>query len=115
MHRFVVAVLVVWSVAAGTVAPPDVAASRNVILVTLDGARTEEIFGGLDAAVFASTLKPEQKLESQPAYERFWAPTPEARREKLMPFFWGTLMKQFGSVAGDPALGSDVHVTNRYR
>ncbi len=86
----------------------------RVVLITLDGARTEEMFGGLDEAILRSTLKPDQKLEEHPTYKRFWAPTPEARRLKLLPFFWGTLMAKHGSIAGDPALGSAVRLTNKH-
>ena len=45
--------------------------AENVILVTLDGARTQEMFGGLNRGILASTLKEDQKLEAQPAYTRF--------------------------------------------
>jgi len=38
----------------------------NIILVTLDGARTQEIFGGLDLEIFKSTLKGDAKPEDQP-------------------------------------------------
>ncbi|HET7219554.1 MAG TPA: hypothetical protein VFJ02_15970 [Vicinamibacterales bacterium] len=86
-----------------------------VILITLDGARPEEIFGGLDADIFRSTLRDNQRLEDQPAYTRFWADTPDARRERLMPFFWGTLMRQHGSIAGNRALGSEASLTNTHR
>jgi Type I phosphodiesterase / nucleotide pyrophosphatase len=86
-----------------------------VVLVTLDGARTEEIFGGLDADVFTSTLRENQRLEDQPAYKRFWAGSPDARREKLMPFFWGTLMRQHGGIAGNRSLGSRATLTNTHR
>ena len=37
------------------------AAPDAVVLITLDGARTEEIFGGLDLDVLKSTLKPDQQ------------------------------------------------------
>ena len=90
------------------------AAPAAVVLVTLDGARTEEMFGGLDLAVLKSTLRDKQTAETQPVYQRFWAPTPEARREKLMPFFWGTLMREHGSIAGNRALKSAVNLTNRH-
>ena len=83
-----------------------------VVLVTFDGARIEELFGGIDAAIVRSQLKEGQRLEDQPLYKRFWAPTPEERRAKLMPFFWGTLMRDHGSIAGDPARGSRVHLAN---
>jgi hypothetical protein len=49
---------------------------RNVILITLDGARHQEIFTGLDAEIVQSTLKDGQTLEQSPLYKRYWAPTP---------------------------------------
>ena len=85
---------------------------QAVVLVTLDGARVEEVFGGLDREILRSQLNERQRVEDQPVYQRFWADTPEARRQKLMPFFWGTLMREHGSVAGNPALGSRVHLSN---
>jgi hypothetical protein len=85
-----------------------------IVLITLDGARIEEVFGGFDASIVQSQLKPGQRLEDQSLYKRYWATTPEARREKLLPFFWGTLMREHGSVAGNPAAGSRVHLTNQH-
>lgn len=85
----------------------------NVVLVTLDGVRTEEVFGGLDAEVLASTLGDGQRLEASAAYQRFWAPTREERRRKLMPFFWN-LVSTDGSVAGDMASGSAVRLRNTH-
>ena len=87
----------------------------KVILITFDGARTEEIFGGLDVDVLTSTLSEGKKLDDNDTYKRFWAETPEARREKLMPFFWGVLMRQHGSIAGNPRAGSAVTLTNTHR
>src|ERR1700733_9559295 len=77
--------------------------TQNVILITLDGARTEEMFGGLDLDVLKSVDK---NAEKSAAYKQYWADTPEGRREKLMPFVWGTLIKNYGSVAGDRKLNS---------
>lgn len=85
----------------------------NVVLVTLDGARTEEVFGGLDVDILKSTLKEGQKLEEMPAYKRYWAASPEERRRKLMPFFW-TLVSEHGSIAGNQRLGSVVRLGNRH-
>jgi hypothetical protein len=85
----------------------------NLILITLDGARVEEMFGGLDVVALRSTLRQNQTLEQNATYRRFWADTAEQRREKLMPFFWGTLMKQHGSIAGNRSLGSTALVTNQ--
>ncbi len=85
---------------------------QHVVLITLDGARIEEVFGGLDTAIVKSQLRDAQRLDDQPIYKRFWAPTPEERRAKLMPFFWNTLMREHGSIAGNPARNSRVHLTN---
>ena len=91
----------------------DAAAAGNVVLITLDGARTEEIFGGLDLDVLTSTLKEGQTLDGSAAYRRFWAASPEARRQKLMPFFWNLVTTQ-GSIAGNQARGSTVALGNRH-
>lgn len=87
----------------------------NVILITLDGVRTEEMFGGLDATIFRSTLGPKDTLEAHPLFKQYDAPTPKERREKLMPFFWTTLMRDQGSIAGNEAVGSRVRLTNTQR
>jgi hypothetical protein len=108
---FVAALLALAAPARVTQAP----AGDAVILVTLDGARTQEIFGGLDLDVLRSSIGDRKKPEEQDVYRRFWAGTPEARREKLMPFFWRTLMVQHGSIAGNPRRGSSVTLTNRHR
>lgn len=91
------------------------ASSDNLILITLDGARTEEIFGGLDADILRATLPKDGVLEEHPLYKRFYADTAEARREKLMPFFWRRLMVEHGSIAGNRALKSIVTLTNGHR
>ena len=87
----------------------------NVLLVTFDGARVEEIFGGLDASVLQSILPENAVLEEHPLYRRFGGSTPEARRLRLLPFFWGELMARHGSIAGNPRLASSVRLTNTHR
>jgi hypothetical protein len=107
------AILVVLATALASAARQSPAVSTdNLILVTLDGARTEEIFGGLDSAVLQSTLKDGQKLEDSPTYVRFNASTREERRRKLMPFLWNLVSTQ-GSIAGDRQSGSIVRLGNR--
>jgi hypothetical protein len=94
-------------------APPR--ADRNVVLITLDGARVEEMFGGLDVDVLRSTLRPDQRVEDQPVYRRFWADTPAERRAKLMPFLWRTLLEHHGSIIGNTRVNSSVTLTNTHR
>jgi hypothetical protein len=85
----------------------------HVILITIDGARTQEIFGGMDVDVFKSTLKDPKTLETSSIYRRYWAPSPDERRRKLMPFFWELVSKD-GSIAGDHRAGSYVRLGNRH-
>jgi hypothetical protein len=107
--------LVVWFAVlvlrVGSAAQPP---GHNVILVTLDGARVEEMFGGLDVEVLRSTMGKTERVEESPVYKRYWAADPIARREKLLPFFWGTLMRDHGSIAGNRKLGSRVGLANRH-
>jgi len=86
--------------------------TENVILITLDGARTQEVFGGLDLDILKDKTR-RGKVEDTALYKKYWAPTPEERRMKLLPFFWGTLMKEHGSVAGNRSLNSAVMTTNK--
>jgi len=83
--------------------------SENVILITLDGARNQEIFGGFDGELYKKIQK---DAEKQAVYKTFWAETAIARREKLMPFFWQVWMKDYGSIAGNRGLKSEVKTTN---
>ena len=87
--------------------------TENVILITLDGVRTQEIFGGLDLEILKS-VSGDDPVEETETYKKYWAPTLEERRMKLMPFFWGILMKQHGSIAGNRKLDSEVKITNRH-
>lgn len=90
----------------------NVAAQRrteNVILITLDGARWQEIFGGMDSDLY-------QKIDADAAkktvFKTFSAETFEQRREKLMPFFWQIWLKDHGSIAGNKTLKSEALTTN---
>lgn len=111
---FLIGLVFVSGRSASTPSAAAVDRAENVILITLDGARWQEIFGGLDVDVLRSALQPGAKIEETRAYQQYWAATPEARRERLMPFFWGTLIAQHGSIAGNRARGSSVRVTNRH-
>jgi len=88
--------------------------TANVVLITLDGVRVQEVFGGLDEVVARDVVK-EGRAEDSPLWRRYWAPTPEERRRKLMPFLWGTLLREHGGIAGNAAAGSVMRVSNRQR
>jgi hypothetical protein len=88
--------------------------TENVVLITLDGVRIQEIFGGLDEAVAREVVK-KGRAEDSALWQRYWAATADERRRTLMPFLWGTLLAEHGAVAGNPAAGSVMRVTNRHR
>jgi hypothetical protein len=90
------------------------AQTENVILITLDGVRTEEMFSGIDMAILKEINKKEN-IQEHPLYRKYWAPTAEERREKLMPFFWGALMKEHGSIGGNREKKSAAELSNRHR
>jgi hypothetical protein len=114
-RRFVILALGVLAalIVTPTHARQNLSPGDKVVLITLDGARTEEIFGGLDLELLKSTLKEGQPVEELASYRRFWAPTSEERRRKLMPFLW-TLVSERGSIAGNRRLGSEVRLRNRH-
>jgi hypothetical protein len=81
----------------------------NVLLVTLDGLRWQELFGGLQADML--TKQAGGIGAAAPVERRFGGTTPEQRRERMMPFFWNVIAKQ-GQVFGDPSRNSHARVTN---
>lgn len=81
--------------------------SENVVVVTIDGLRFQEMFGGADEAYF----KRDAKGIVDPVSKKYAGATPEIRRATLMPFMWNVIANQ-GQVFGDPARGSRSHLTN---
>jgi len=83
--------------------------TENVILITYDGLRWQELFGGLDERLLEPSAKAVKDASS--LRQRFGGDTPKVRRERLLPFFWGTIAKE-GQVYGDPSTDSQGQVTN---
>jgi len=94
-------------------APPGRPAS-HVVLVTIDGARWQDIFGGIDLDILRATSG-DTPVEQTDTYTRFWAATPAERRAKVMPFLWNRLVAQHGFIAGNRAIGSRMQVANTHR
>lgn len=83
------------------------AAAKNVILVSIDGLRREEVFAGVDQRLFSvDGLQNKEDLE-----QRFVDSDPVAARQKLMPFLW-TVVRKHGQILGDPAAESRATCTN---
>lgn len=85
-------------------------ATQNVILVTFDGLRWQEVFSGADKRLIGNTKYVSDTADLR---EQFWANDPEQRRNMLMPFFWGTLIKH-GQVYGNRIYGNKVNTSNMF-
>jgi hypothetical protein len=102
--RSAAAVLIV--LAAGCAAP-----RSNVVLVTIDGTRWQEIFGGADPALLENR---KYKEEGRATREAFWRESPVERRRALAPFLWETVARR-GQLLGNVQGGSQVLVANHFR
>jgi hypothetical protein len=80
--------------------------TKNVILITLDGFRWQEVFNGPDSSLLhAKELKEVKTL--------FWTDNPVESRKKLLPFFWNEIAAK-GELYGNRNKQNFVNVTNRY-
>ncbi len=86
-----------------------VSAAENVVFVTWDGFRWQELFGGAEERLISKESGGVSDGADIKAI--YWRDTPEARREILLPFFWGELAKR-GQVFGDPSRKAVARVTN---
>jgi hypothetical protein len=83
--------------------------TENIIVVTLDGFRVQEFFGGADETLLDAKfggVKNVPKLKQQ-----FWKDTPEERRAALLPFIWNTVAKD-GQIFGDRSRQAPTLLTN---
>jgi hypothetical protein len=84
--------------------------AENVVIITLDGFRWQELFGGADKEILDDKQFSE---DSANLYKKFWAEDETERRKKLMPFFWNTIAAN-GQLHGNRNLNSKVNVMNPY-
>jgi len=82
--------------------------SENVVIVTLDGFRWQEVFTGADSLLsFDSTARYSTKYIAN----KFWAATANERRKKLLPFLWTELVPK-GILTGNRNAGNMVSTAN---
>src|SRR5688572_23433351 len=85
--------------------------AENIIIITTDGLRWQEVFGGMDSAI-ANNKKFNQD-DSAAIYKKYWAATPLERRKKLLPFYWSIIEKN-GQLYGNRDLGNKIDNANPY-
>ncbi|HEY4787526.1 MAG TPA: alkaline phosphatase family protein [Bacteroidales bacterium] len=84
--------------------------TQNVILVTYDGLRWQEVFSGAD-----KTLINDTKFVSDTSHlnSMFWKDNSNERRNILMPFLWSTVARQ-GQIYGNRKYQNKVNTTNMF-
>ena len=85
--------------------------TENIIIITTDGFRWQEVFRGMDSAI--ANNKKFNQGNSTYLFEKYWDNDEWQRRKKLLPFFWSTLSAK-GQVYGNRAYQNKVDNANPY-
>ncbi len=85
--------------------------TENLIVVTLDGMRWQEVFGGADPVLMKDKRFTH---DSGTVAALFGSEERTERRRKLFPFLWGTVAVR-GQLYGDRLSGSEVNNANPYK
>jgi hypothetical protein len=83
---------------------------QNIVIITLDGMRWQEVFGGADSILLRDPL---QTYDTAAFGKKFWTDEPSGRREKLFPFLWGTVATK-GMLLGNRNYDNKVNNANPY-
>ena len=86
----------------------DVLAADNLLLITLDGLRWQELYRGLDRTL---ATHEEYSPRSEELLSRFWRDDPQERAHALMPFMHDVVFAQ-GTHAGNRDAGSCARISN---
>ncbi|MEQ9298309.1 MAG: sulfatase-like hydrolase/transferase [Cyclobacteriaceae bacterium] len=83
--------------------------TENVFIISLDGLRWQELFGGADSLLIDDSGYVENPEE---LVETYWHTDPIKRRAMLMPFMWSTIVNE-GQLYGNRQYGNKVDCTNQ--
>ncbi|MBN8863060.1 MAG: alkaline phosphatase family protein [Sphingobacteriales bacterium] len=83
---------------------------HNLIIVTIDGFRWQELFTGADEDLLRDTRYTADSATMQLLYG---GSTAAERRQRLLPFFWNVIAKR-GQLYGNRQLGSRVNTANLF-
>jgi len=84
--------------------------TKNIIFITIDGLRWEEVFYGSDSLLIHSD---NYTKDHDNILNEYWHSSTKVRRERLMPFFWNTIALQ-GQLYGNLQEGSIAILKNPY-
>ncbi len=86
--------------------------TTNVILVSMDGFRWEELFGGAVDSLM-NDLTYVKDFDTTYLQENYGGESPGERRQKLMPWMWSIVAEQ-GQIYGNQWLGNKVRCSNSH-
>lgn len=84
---------------------------KNLIIITLDGMRWQDVFTGMNPDIAANNAF--NQGDSAYIYDTYWADEVQERRTKLMPFLWDSIAAN-GQIYGNRTLGNKVNNANPY-
>ncbi len=84
---------------------------RNVVYITWDGFRWQELFGGAQEILIA---KDAGVADVEGLKRKYWRESEAERREVLLPFVWKTIAKQ-GQIFGDPSKNAAAKLENTHK
>lgn len=85
--------------------------TENLVIVTLDGMRWQEVFKGVDSSIIV-----DKKFTNDSAAitKKFWSADINERRKKLFPFLW-TTVESNGQLYGNRIKACEVNNANPYK
>lgn len=87
------------------------AQSPNLVVITLDGTRWQEIYKGADYSLLTDTRFVQ---DTALMLQQYWHEDENERRKKLMPFFWSVIASK-GQLFGNRQFDNKVNVANLYK
>lgn len=85
--------------------------TENIIVITTDGLRWQEVFKGMDTAL--ANRSNFNEGDSAYIFEKYWTSDEKERRKKLMPFLWSSIEAK-GQIFGNRAYHNNVDNANPY-
>lgn len=85
--------------------------TENIIIITTDGFRWQEVFGGMDKEIGVD--KRFNQDDSLNIFKTYWSDDAKERRKKLLPFLWNTIAAK-GQLYGNRWIGNKVDVANPF-
>ena len=82
--------------------------SQNVVLITLDGMRWQDVFRGADSSLFKQQIH----FKDPDVRNKYWSNDISERRKALMPFLWSVIANE-GVLIGNRDKNSPMNVTNQ--